>query len=361
MINAFLIWHISFMSFFFGPTESQFIDSITFEFEYNQKTLRGLIEKPNSIDPQALILIIPGYGATNFVHGGSYSTLRRHFVEAGLTVVVWDKMGCGDSEGTFDANQPVESSAEEALAAIAKLKEMDVPGSEKIGLWGVSRGGWICPLLIQQYPIKFWISVSGVDDKENFGYLLRSNLIIHGRSEEEADRLHKAWLAGHKAFSTKGSLESYLEAIKPLREDKMCQELFGYNPGGEITDEDRESFRQEQKTFTSKGSFDEESGLWAYIEDFDQLISAIQCPVLALFGANDSQVDWRKTKRLYEHSLGQNQGNRLTTKVFENCNHNIQKCITCAWKEDLSSLQWQTCDGYYETMKDWLLKNNIVE
>ena len=84
-------------------------------------------------------------------------------------------------------------------------------------------------------------------------------------------------------------------------------------------------------------------------------------PVLALFGENDSQVDWRKTKKLYEETIGENPDSGLSVKVFKNCNHNLQKCITCGYQEDLSALKWQACDNYYETMESWLKDQKIID
>lgn len=333
------------------------IVSEPFDFQFEGKTLRGLIEKPFNRKSKAVIIIIPGYGTTNFVEGKWYYTLRKNLVSFGLTVCFWDKMGCGKSEGTFDINQPVENSAKEAFAAIQKIKQLKVPGSAKIGVWGVSRAGWICPLVNQKFPIDFWISVSGTDDKENFGYLLKSNLTIAGRKKQEVDKLYNAWMLGHKILCTQGSYDDYLKAIKPLTKDSVCRK-FGYT-SATPTKEGRKRYKQIQQSSTSKGYFDSKSGLWAYIKDFDKTLLKINCPVLALFGANDSQVDWRKTKRLYEKTIGTK--SRLTVKVFRDCNHNIQKCRTCAYQEDLSALKWQACDGYYKTMKAWLKTQKIID
>ena len=343
------------------PKTSGQVASNPFEFQFEDKILRGLIEKPQDVKPKALVILIPGYGRTNFVKGNWYANLREKLVASGLTVVFWDKMGCGNSDGDFDAQQPVENSADEAIAALQKIKKLKVPGFETIGFWGISRAGWIVPLINEQFPMKFWISVSGTDDKENFGYLLKSNLIIAGKEEKEAQALYEAWMLGHKIFNTLGKYEDYLNAIKPLAQDSLSRMLFGYTKVSHITDEDRKKFIQEQKQYTSKGHFDTESGLWVYINDFDQTLLKINCPVLALFGANDSQVDWRKTKKLYEETIGANPDSELTVKVFENCNHVLQKCITCGWREDLSALKWKACDAYYETMEEWLRVHQIVE
>ncbi len=47
-----------------------------FEFQFENKTLRGLIEKPRNQKSKAIIIIIPGYGRTDFVEGNWYATLR---------------------------------------------------------------------------------------------------------------------------------------------------------------------------------------------------------------------------------------------------------------------------------------------
>ncbi|MEL6970676.1 MAG: CocE/NonD family hydrolase [Bacteroidota bacterium] len=332
-----------------------------FEFQFEGKTLRGLIEKPQEQPSSAVVVIVPGSGRTNFVEGRWFSSVRDQLVSFGLTVVCWDKMGCGQSEGEFNILQPVQNSAEEALAGIQAIIDQQVPGSEKIGCWGISRAGWIVPLINEQRPLDFWISVSGTDDKENYGYLLKSNLLIAGKSEREAEHLFQAWMNGHRVQCTGGSYEEALQAVQPLMEDSLSRELFGYSSEAEITEEAKKAYAKETADYTRYGYFDEVSRLWANIEDFDQTLLKVNCPVLALFGANDSQVDWRKTKRLYEGTIGNKTGVSLTTKVFEQCNHNLQKCISCAWREDLSVLGWQACDGYYETMELWLREQEIIE
>lgn len=332
-----------------------------FEFIFENKKLKGLIEAPNGKESEAIVIIVPGYGKTDFVNGNWFSELRNKFTSLGLTVVFWDKMGCGNSEGEFDALQPVENSADEAIAAIQEIKRLEIPGHEKIGLWGLSRAGWICPLINKQHPIDFWISVSGTDDKENFGYLLKSNLIIAGKGEDEAEALFQSWMLGHRLSIHVVKYEQYLDAIKPLALDSTSTELFGFSIVTEITEKSRDSYRKRMKTYTSNGHFDEESGLWVYIEEFDKLLGEINCPVLALFGENDSQVDWRKTKKLYKETIGKNPNARLKIKTFEHCNHSMQRCITCAYQEDLSALKWQACDGYYDAIESWLKQQNIID
>ena len=67
--------------------------------------------------------------------------------------------------------------------------------------------------------IAFWISVSGTDDKENFPYLLESNLRIEGRTEEEIQLLLGEWRRGFEITSRGGTFEDYLVATQHLRRD----------------------------------------------------------------------------------------------------------------------------------------------
>lgn len=332
-----------------------------FEFQFENKTLRGLIEKPKNKASKAIVIIIPGYGKTNFVEGKWYSRLRNKFTDIGLTVVLWDKMGCGKSEGTFDSQQPVENSALEVYAAIQQIKKLKVEGSENIGLWGLSRAGWICPLINELHPIDFWISVSGPDDKENFGYLLKKNLTIAGKKESEVEKLYNSWMLGHKIYATGGSYKDYIKARIPITQDSLCKKLFGFKEVKEITDEDRNRYLKNQKSYVSKGHFDIDSGLWAYLDDFDKTLNKLNCPVLALFGREDSQINWRKTKQLYENTIGKNPKASLKIKVFDNCNHTLQKCKTCGFREDLSDFNWAYCDGYFDIMEQWLRKEDFID
>ncbi|MEL7339245.1 MAG: hypothetical protein AAGM67_02075, partial [Bacteroidota bacterium] len=201
-----------------------------FSFEFEGKTLRGLIETPKDQPVSAMVIIIPGYGRTNFVEGQWYSRLRDSLVATGLSICLWDKMGCGQSEGEFNPQQAVENSAKEAVAAIQEIKRLGLAGAETIGLWGISRAGWICPLINMRYPIDFWISVSGTNDKENYGYLLASNLRIAGKSEAEVTRLHQTWLTWHRRYCEGASWDECREISQALREDSTCQQLFGYKP-----------------------------------------------------------------------------------------------------------------------------------
>jgi pimeloyl-ACP methyl ester carboxylesterase len=284
---------------------------------------------------------------------GYYKRLRQFFVGEGLACYVWDKPGCGKSEGVF-SDFPLEPSALEAIAAIEELKHLAIPGSDKIGLWGLSRGGYICPLIIAGYPsIAFWISVSGPDGEETFGYLLEQNWLAEGRSKRETKKLVKAWRSNLDIARHGGTWEENQKATAPLRTDPFY--MFMTKDSPKPTEE---GYITWQKSLLSGKNFpiNEKTGLQVYVPGLDTLLRKVHCPVLAIFGEKDSQVDWQKTMQLYKRTIGKNPAATLTIKTFPNGNHNMFKCKTGGLREKLEKIEF--CDGYLDTMSSWLKKTD---
>jgi uncharacterized protein len=321
-----------------------------FEFVSGGKRLVGLHDLPANDRAKATIIIVHGYGETDVAGRTSYYDLRSLFTRLGIATVIWDKLGQGRSEGKFDINQPVEESAQEVVDAARQLRASGLPGSGKIGLWGISRAGWIAPMAIARDPdLAFWISVSGTDDKENFPYLLETNLRIEGRSEEERKLLLTEWRRGFEITSKGGSFDQYLAATKNLRRDPFMT-YFGGESGYT-----REAFLSYQKQFldgTSK--VDPASGLMIYVPGFETILSHVNVPVLAIFGEKDSNVDWRKTSALYARTIGRNPKASLTIRTFPDGNHNLQQSRTGGFREMLEMTERRQSEGYHEAMEDWL-------
>jgi pimeloyl-ACP methyl ester carboxylesterase len=340
-----------FLTFFFDYTVFGQIKTESFEFIHDGKKLSGLLDLPIGRKSTSIVLIIQGSGKSNIVAGNWYFDLRSNFASLGIACCIWDKPGCGKSEGDFDIDQTVQSSANEVLAAIKELKHRKIEGSNKIGLWGISRAGWICPLVIQEYPsIAYWISVSGTDDKENFGYLLETNFRIEGRSEVQTQLLVSEWQRGNDIFRKGGSFSTYQNSTQNLRKDSFWLSISG-DP------DTQESYLLKQKKFMNEQhAFDEKTGLMIYIPNFRQILEKIQCPVLAIFGEKDANVNWKETKTLYMETIGKKPNAALTVKSFPDCNHNIQKCKTGGMREtnENRNKYQPPCDGYFDTMSAWL-------
>lgn len=323
--------------------------SETFEFQFEGKTLNGLIEFPIAQKPTSLIIIVPGSGRTDFVKGNRYNDLRNFFVSIGMTCCFWDKPGCGKSEGEFkQIEHPFKRNADIIIAAIDKLKNNNIAGSERIGLWGISLAGWYCPFVLKKdTSIVFWISVSCPDDNDQSVYQLKTNLLLQDIDEKEVQLLTDEYLKGETIFVSGGSYDEYLEATKNMRKNQYCVDIAGKT--------EYEDYNRFQKLFLSFGyKVDHKTGKVYFNPGFKEAVSSINCPVLAIFGEKDSQVNWRNTIQFYKETFGSKKGSDLTIKTFPNCNHGIQKCRTGAREENLSEFGFELCDGYYNVMRNWI-------
>lgn len=317
-----------------------------FDFPFEGVTISGVLNLPQNENPKGIVLMIHGSGRTNAVAQDWYSDIRETFVRVGYATYIWDKMGCGNSGGTFNINQPVHNSADEVIAAIRTLKKHKIPGAQVIGLYGGSRASWINPIVLSQYEgIAFWISVSGVDDKENFSYLLAENLRIQGVPQDSINLYLKEWNEAVRIHHSGGPYEAAVAATTNLSRNAFWKRF----TNGGTTKEQYDSY---QPTIM-KSRLDAATGIPIVVNDFDQMLSQIDCPVLALFGEKDKHVDWRKTKALYEETLGKNTD--LTMQSFPDCNHNIHKCETGGFYEfQDNKLPYKRCDGFLVAIASWL-------
>lgn len=322
-----------------------------FDFDFEGITLSGVLNHPKDLKPKGIVVIVHGDGKTNAIVEDWWSDVRNSILMAGYATFMWDKMGCGNSGGTYKQGRPIKNEALEIISAIKSLKKKNIKGAHKIGLWGISRAGWINPIVIDQYMnIDFWISVSGVDDDETFKYLLEQNLRIEGYGQNIIDLLLNEWHNSILLSRGGASYKYYLSATKNLRKNKFWKKI----TNGGISEK---SYYEYQKKLQNT-ALDKKSELPLYVENFDQILSRIKIPVLALFGETDMTVDWTKAKKLYENTLKSN--TNLTIKTFQNCNHNMWQAKTGGIYEfENSNWEYIRCNGFLNSITNWLNKLNL--
>ncbi|HEY6499458.1 MAG TPA: hypothetical protein VIZ20_08530, partial [Streptosporangiaceae bacterium] len=63
--------------------------------------LAGSIAMPRAGTPSAGVVMVGGSGPSDRNNGTYFPPIRQHFVEAGLTVLCYDKRGVGESSGDW--------------------------------------------------------------------------------------------------------------------------------------------------------------------------------------------------------------------------------------------------------------------
>ena len=326
--------------------------TVDFTFDSNGLTLSGIFDTPAEQESEALIIFVHGYGGSNIRAWNSYADLRQRFNEIGIATAVWDKPGQGQSEGTFNINQSVFSSAEEVLDAANFLRKVNAPGSYRIGIWGVSRAGWIAPIaLSQDANIDFWITVSGTTAEDNFSYLLLSNLPHEGGTVEQAEQFAEEWRTGCEIFRTGGSFDLYQDATRKLRANEYIKQM-----RGEWQTRAQYEAQQQSCNAGTCANVDNDMCSYVFIEDFEAMLSSLEVDTLAIFGEKDLNVDWRKTRAVYQATIGQNPDASLAIASFEDADHNLHASETGSIREMQALTAPQKSDGYYDAQIYWLVE-----
>jgi hypothetical protein len=322
-----------------------------FSFEYEETRYAGVVEQPRNGQPHGMVVILPGHGCTDVVGGNQYRDFRDLLTSRGWAVALWDRAGCGGSGGEYDHDQSVQSSAAEAVAAVERLRALDAPGTARLGFYSFSRGGWIAPLAIQSLSdIDFWISVSGPNRLENYPYMLRTNWRLRGLSKEEADKLVDEWIVHYRMLHEPDvDYETYVEATENL----FANEYFVTEFYGRPSREEFQSIQADKRDMDVQ--FDEATGIEIKAPGFADVLSSLHVDTLAIFGEKDTLVNWRRTRDLYQRTIGQDPQASLDLRVLPDCSHGTRVVETGARGEDLSAEGLgHRCPGLYPAIETWL-------
>lgn len=122
--------------------------------------LVGTLYKPDTQTtyPALVVLHAANGGTRQFPF---YQHLVTHLPACGIAVLLFDRRGSGHSSGDFKTAS-FETLAEDGNAAVNYLRTRNDINKKQIGLYGISQGGWIAPLVVGlRSDIAFLIIVSG--------------------------------------------------------------------------------------------------------------------------------------------------------------------------------------------------------
>ncbi len=273
--------------------------------------------------------------------------------QLGIACLVWDKVGCGNSEGVYSGQQTIQNSALEVSAAIASFRKGNT--FKHIGLWSISRGGWVAPLVLSRdSSLAFWISVGGADNKDNNTYLLEKNFEIVGRPKDSVKMLIKEYQEGNRIYWGGGTFEEYLKATENIRKDAYKRKIHGESYTTES------AYLEDQRKYRALYTFDQRDARIIMVPGFSDILKNLSCPVLAIFGTKDSQINWKGTRKYYRKTIGKNRKSKLDIETFNECGHVLYKCKSCGLdNSDLQLYNYQPCEGYYKSLSAWLTDNGF--
>jgi len=128
------------------PREARRLDDYRQEdvvFNNGSVRLAGNLTLPNTAGPHPAVILIHGAGGT--VPTRDFGYWSAYFAGHGIAVLAFDKRGGGASTGDA-ATATYEDLAEDVLAGLTMLQKRKDIDPRRIGLYGMSNGGYIAPL-----------------------------------------------------------------------------------------------------------------------------------------------------------------------------------------------------------------------
>lgn len=122
-------------------------------------TLAALLISPPGPGPHPGAVIVQGSGDSDRTNQWSRD-IADVLVGNGLAVLLTDKRGSGASEGDW-RTAGFDELADDALAGVAFLESLPDIDPERVGLVGLSQGGWIVPVAAARGDVAFVVDVSG--------------------------------------------------------------------------------------------------------------------------------------------------------------------------------------------------------
>lgn len=165
------------------------------EFHNQAVKLAGSLLLPRSEEPVPAVVFVHGAGRQT---RESYREAGENFASQGIAALIYDKRGIGESGGAYESHRPYKNLVNDALSAIAFLKQRREIAASQIGIWGLSQGAEISAAAASRSEdVKFIIAVGGsVADPDAAMFYYRDNLFrMYGLSDTLRDVAEKVHLA----------------------------------------------------------------------------------------------------------------------------------------------------------------------
>ncbi len=157
------------------------------EFENAGAKLSGTLRIPPGSKPHPAVVLL--HGSNYQTRGAQYAALAfvaDQFARNGFIVLSYDKRGTGKSGGErVDDPELISGDAASAVRLLRNRKEVD---PKRIGLWGLSQGGIIEPLVAAKAEgLAFFVNVSGAVVNTNQQEIQRTELQLRADGFSESD------------------------------------------------------------------------------------------------------------------------------------------------------------------------------
>ena len=299
-------------------------------------TLAGTLVLPEGSGRHSAVVLFHGSGAQS-----RDRFTARWFAAQGVAALAYDKRGVGESSGDFRA-VPFMELSDDGLAGIEYLKSRKEIDAKRIGVWGLSQGGWLGPLAASRSPdVSFVIAVSGpgVSPGEQMIVYYANELRARGMSEHDVQG----------ASSVRRDIWNYLSSGAGYENLKTELEQARTKPWYSQARAQQDDSFGLLKTPSELRKAEGRSAIWFRQEmSYDPVpaLRALRVPALFLFGDKDQLIPVEVSVSILRRVLAEDGQHDFTIREFPNDDHGMR--LT---KGETSG---EIDPEYLETMRAWL-------
>lgn len=310
----------------------------------------GTLTLPKSETPVAAVLLITGSGSQDrnetLLGHRPFLVLADHLTREGIAVLRVDDRGIGGTTGNTD-DATSENFADDALAGVAFLQSRKEIDPKKIGLIGHSEGGLIGPLVASKSrDVAFIVMMAGTGVTGEEIILSQGALIAKamGASDEDVAKAKKSQVESFDIIRKEKDVEKVQEKLMKLVEEELKA-----IPDGKEAKTARSAAEAQIKAVTSPW--------FRFFLTYDPrpALTKVRCPVLAINGELDLQVDPKLNLPEIEKALKSAGNPDFTLHEFPGLNHLFQHCQTGAPSE-YGTIEETISPEVLSTISDWINK-----
>ncbi len=314
-------------------------------------TLAGTLTLPRKEGKFPVVVLVSGSGPQDrneeLLGHKPFLVLADHLTRQGIAVLRYDDRGVGKSTGKFSGCTS-EDFAADALAAVAWLKTRPEIDPKKIGIAGHSEGGLIAPMCaVQSKDVAFIVLLAGTG-VDGEAVLLKQFELIYGANGMEEEKLKKELATSAQEFQL-------IKTVKDTAQLRLKLKAFLEKEYSNLPEGERKSADDLQKQI--KDEIDLLTSPWfSFFIRYDPKVSLekVKCPVLALNGEKDLQVEPKSNLTGIRAGLEKAGNKQFVVKELPGLNHLFQACETGSPAE-YSMIEETFSPVALKEISDWIL------
>lgn len=292
------------------PYETSEIADVMYDWvKYKDCRLRTITRKPKGQTNVPSILLIPGYncGSIENYSLGIYKNLMNEWIKAGYTVVTIEKSGLGDSYNCIPCSEAdLVTDIEVFDAGYKYMESLPYVDKSRLFIWGHSMGGVIAPEIARKHKPRGVIVFATVFRPWS-EFLLEMHRVqypLDGKSYIETEA------------AVRGMQKIYYEFF---RLKKSPEELYNIPEYRKLVNAELEYKAGDNNMWGRHWRF------WQQIDSLDLAASwsAVECPVLSIFGGADYIACSALEHQLIERTVNATHPGNCTNITIPDIDHLI--------------------------------------